>query len=385
MTTALPPIGAQLTPHQAMSLAIHVGYEGVGFVSPNPLVGCVIVDRDHKLLAYGHHAMLGGDHAEISALKKLSSPQALLGSHIYVTLEPCAHEGRTPSCAKTLAPFKPASVTYAVEDPNPLVAGKGAAILREAGIRAESLANRSDISTRAELIEQAEELAEIFLHVHRNKSPFVAMKVATSLDGQMAMTSGESKWITGEAARDHVQHVRAKYDAVAVGHGTFLSDDPSLDVRHPAFKGLVNKAVIFDFAGLSFEKLPKSKLLGVRPAENVIVVTGTRVEKSNLGVRHLQIPEDASGHFEMRALLEALKAEGLSSLLIEGGAYTYGAFVEARAIQRLHAYVAPILIGGRHAIPWGRYFGGAKLSDKIELKATRHLQLGPDQYWTARL
>ncbi|MES2962809.1 MAG: bifunctional diaminohydroxyphosphoribosylaminopyrimidine deaminase/5-amino-6-(5-phosphoribosylamino)uracil reductase RibD [Bdellovibrionota bacterium] len=146
-----PTVGQLLTPSQAMRLAIRQGTKGVGYVSPNPLVGCTIVDREHRLLAVGHHAMVGGDHAEVAALKKLKSPEDLGGCHVYVSLEPCAHQGRTPSCAMTLALLKPASITYAVEDPNPLVAGRGAAILREAGIRVDLLANRTDIADRAAL------------------------------------------------------------------------------------------------------------------------------------------------------------------------------------------------------------------------------------------
>ncbi|MES2964180.1 MAG: bifunctional diaminohydroxyphosphoribosylaminopyrimidine deaminase/5-amino-6-(5-phosphoribosylamino)uracil reductase RibD, partial [Bdellovibrionota bacterium] len=319
------------------------------------------------------------------ALKKLKSPEDLGGCHVYVSLEPCAHQGRTPSCAKTLAPLKPASVTYAVEDPNPLVAGKGAAILREAGIRTELLANRTDITDRAALYAEAEELAEIFLHVHRTGTPFVAVKVATSLDGQMAMSSGESKWVTGEAAREHVHLVRAQYDAVAIGHTTFLTDEPSLNVRHAKFPSYSNKAVLFDVAGLSFEKLAKSKLASVRPPENIIVVTGEDVPKTSTSFRQLKVRRDGEGNFEMKMLLEGLKAEGLSSLLVEGGSYTYARFFQANAVQRLHVYIAPILIGGRHAMSWAQHFGGTKLSEKIELQNVRRAEFGPDQYWTARI
>lgn len=385
MSERAPSVGQRLTPSEAMRLAIREGAKGVGYVSPNPLVGCTIVDRDHNFLAVGHHARLGGDHAEAAALKKLASPESLAGCHVYVTLEPCAHQGRTPSCAKTLAPLRPASVTYAVEDPNPLVAGKGAAILREAGVKTEPLSSRADIADREELIGDAEELAEIFLHVHRTKTPFVALKVATSLDGQMAMSSGESKWITGEKAREHVQLVRARYDAVAVGHSTFVSDDPSLNVRHPDFQGHVNKAVIFDFSGLTLDKIAKSKIVSVRPPENVIVVTGEDVAKTSSGVRHVKVPLDVDGNFDMKQLLDGLSAEGLNSILVEGGSYTYGSFIRSNAVQRLHAYVAPVLIGGRHGIPWGRHFGGSKLSDKVTLKNVRREVFGDDQYWTARL
>ncbi|MES2962810.1 MAG: dihydrofolate reductase family protein, partial [Bdellovibrionota bacterium] len=196
---------------------------------------------------------------------------------------------------------------------------------------------------------------------------------------------GESKWVTGEVAREHVHFVRAQYDAVAVGHTTFLSDDPSLNVRHAKFASYLNKAVLFDAAGLSFEKLASSKLFSVRPPENIIVVTADDVAKSSSPVRHLKVQRDGEGNFEMKQLLEQLKSEGLTSLLVEGGSYSYGRFFQAKAVQRLHAYVAPILIGGRHAMSWAGHFGGTKLADKIELKNVRRLDLGVDQYWTARI
>jgi diaminohydroxyphosphoribosylaminopyrimidine deaminase/5-amino-6-(5-phosphoribosylamino)uracil reductase len=377
-----------ITASQAMAIALQEARKGAGFVSPNPLVGCVILDSSRNLLATGYHHKAGSDHAEIDALKKLSSPSLIKGGHLYVTLEPCAHQGRTGSCARALAPLMPASVTYAVEDPNPLVAGKGAAILREAGVDADLLINRKDLSLAeaTELVEQAEEVAEIFLHHFRAKEPFVAMKVASSLDGKMAFASGESKWITGEAAREHVHLLRAQYDAVAVGHNTFASDNPSLNVRHVNYAGFENKAIVFDPEGSILKDLAKSNLLKVRDPQNVIVVTDSKISIENpTGIRLLKLPMQDQAYFMMNELMAGLLAEGVTSVMLEGGAKTYGAFFQAGKVRRLHVYLAPLLLGGRNGLSWSAEFGGDSMKERINLKRVQRQTFGADEYWTARL
>jgi len=372
---------------QAMAIAIHEGKKGTGFVSPNPLVGCVILDAQRNLVATGYHHKVGHDHAEIDALKKLK-PEQIAGSHIYVTLEPCAHQGRTGSCAKALAPLKPASVTYAVEDPNPLVAGQGAKILRDAGVDADLLVNRKDLTAdeARELEAQAEDLAEIFLHNMRAKEPFVAMKVASSLDGKMAYASGESKWITGEAARNHVHELRARYDAIAVGRSTFVADDPSLNVRHANYPGFSNKAIVFDPEGETLKDIAKSNLLKVRSPEQVFVITDAKTSTQNpSGVKVLKVPMQAPGDFMIEELLQQLKEHQITSVMLEGGAQTYGAFFNAKKVRRLHVYLAPILLGSRSGLSWSHGFGGASMKERIELKRVERQTFGPDEYWTARV
>ena len=383
-----PEPGAAMTPAQAMALAITEGHKGAGFVAPNPLVGCVILDRQHRFLSVGYHRKIGHEHAEIDAVKNAPLGASLEGAHFYVSLEPCAHQGRQPSCAKSLVAVKAGSVTYAVEDPNPLVAGKGAQILREAGIEARSLAERSDIAAedRERLVGMAEDLAEVFLHNHRTQSLFVGVKIASSLDGKMGLVSGESKWITGETAREHVQLVRARYDAVAVGQATFAADDPSLNVRHPDFKGFVNKAVVFDPSGKTLGALAGSNLLRARDPQSVFVVVGDAcVEENPSAVRVVRVPQRGGGAFDVEMLLTALKNEGLTSLLVEGGARTIGPLVAGGRVQRLHAYLAPALIGGRYGLDWGAGFGRESMADKIQLKHSIRFDLGEDLYWTARL
>lgn len=383
-----PSVGEWISPTDAMRLALSEGAKGAGFVSPNPLVGCVIVDGDHRFLSSGYHKKVGLDHAEIDALKNLGDPAKVAGGHIYVTLEPCAHQGRTGSCARALAPLKPASVTYAVEDPNPLVAGQGALILREAGVSCELLSARTDVTEKdlAELTAQAEELAEIFLHNFRTKEPFVAVKVASSLDGKMAFHSGESKWITGDLSREHVQLLRARYDAVAVGLNTFIADNPSLNVRHASYPGFVNKAVVFDPEGKSLSAMASSNLLAVRPPENVCVVVDAKLSVENpSGVRVLKVPMFEDKVFRTDELFAALRAEGIHSLMVEGGAHAYATFFSRSRVQRLHAFIAPILMGGKHGLSWTSLFGGESMKERIVLKRVCRRSFGPDEYWTAQI
>lgn len=379
---------AGVTTAQAMAIAIYEGRKGAGFVAPNPLVGCVLLDKNRNLLATGYHHRLGGAHAEIDALSKLSSPSLLEGGHVYVTLEPCAHQGRTGSCAQALLPLRPASVTFAVEDPNPLVAGKGAAILRAAGIDCELLSARRDLlaAEASSLTADCEELAEIFLHNFRVREPFVAMKVASSLDGKMAYASGESKWITGEPAREHVHALRARYDAIAIGRSTFVADNPSLNVRHSAYPGFANRVVLFDPDGSTLASLGSSNLLAVRDASSVFVVVDAKANiAESSGVRILRVPMHSPDEFMIDELLASLRAEGITSLMLEGGAQTYGAFFRAGRVQRVHVYMAPIIMGGRSGLSWSSAFGGTAMSERLELKRVERVSLGRDEYWTARV
>lgn len=380
-------LGQPITPENAMRLALAEARMGTGRVSPNPLVGCVIVDRDHEFLATGYHVQVGQAHAEVDALNKVENRAKLDGAHVYVTLEPCAHQGRTPSCAKTLSQLKLGSVTYALEDPNPLVAGQGAEILKQKGIRVSALKDRSDLPqvVRDELIGEAEDVAEVFLHNMRAREPFVAVKIAATLDGQMALKNGQSQWITGEEARLHAHGVRAQYDAVAVGRGTFVADNPSLNVRHPQFMDLKNKVILFDPNGKTLNEVETSKIFRVRDPQQVLVVTRNEIEiKNQFPFQILRIPFEKNGEFDLSALNQRLYEVGVTSFMIEGGAKTIGAFFKQQKVQRLHLYQAPSLIGGEHGMSWSRYFGVSELSAKLELKRVKFEMVSPDFYFTGR-
>ena len=233
------------TLREAMLLAIAEGSKGAGWVSPNPQVGCVILSSSGRLLSTGFHRKYGGPHAEVWALKALEKASDLEGAIVVVTLEPCAHEGKTPSCAKALAKLPISKVVYGLVDPNPLVAGQGLDIIRNAGIKVECITEFFP-----ELTAPLEQLCEHFLMNQNQKRPFVSLKVATSLDGIMAMKGGESQWISGPESRARVQFLRATHDAVLVGSGTILVDNPRLNSRDSNYEGKdPNKVIILDRRG----------------------------------------------------------------------------------------------------------------------------------------
>lgn len=323
-------------------MAIVEADRGAGFVSPNPLVGCVILDRHGEFLAKGYHARVGEAHAEVAALREVRDPARLEGAHVIVTLEPCAHEGRTPSCAKALAKLPIARVTFGLVDPNPLVSGQGAAILRQAGKVVEQF-----VGLETEL----NELAEIFLLNMRLKRPFVALKAASTLDGKIARPDGTSKWITGEAARAEVHRLRGRYDAVVVGAGTFLSDDPRLDARDARYQGRRSRVVLLDEDGRTIAKLAGSNLLKVRAPEDLTVVTRA-LTKPPSGVRllHLLAGEGVA------ELLAKLRADGIHSLFIEGGAGVYASFLNAGMVDRLYLFLGTPIFGA--GLSWTEGFAG---------------------------
>lgn len=319
---------------EAMKLAIEEGKKGAGFVSPNPMVGCVILDKHGELVAKGYHARIGEGHAEINALEAVKDQRALDGAQVYVTLEPCAHQGRTGSCAMKLASLPITSVTYGLVDPNPLVSGKGEKILKDAGKK---------VVRFTELQEELEELAEIFLVNMRAKRPFVAMKVASSLDGKIALRDGSSQWITGEGARSQVHYLRGCYDAVLSGVGTFLRDSPRLNSRHPQFESKPQKVLILDPEGKSYSHLKNSELAKVRKPEEITIITAPGVNPPPIG-KQIKV-SDRDRDFDLHELMTILQGEGIHSLLVEAGPITASSFLKARLVDRLFLFVAPKLLG----------------------------------------
>ena len=368
----------KLSPQDCMRLAIATARKALGTVSPNPPVGCVIVNREHRLLAVGFTQPPGHDHAEINAIKNLAQASSLKGAHLYVTLEPCAHHGRTPSCAQALAQLPIASVTYGLLDPNPLVNGKGVAILANAGIKVQQMAG-----FQVEL----QRLAEIFLHNQRHRLPFVALKVATSLDGYMGLKSGESQWITSERARRHAHYLRGLYDAILVGAGTFLTDDPLLNVRHGPLRGKALKVVLLDPQAKTLARLAQSRLLQNHLADEVFVVIDRKVTGVNADTGTRLIPVDydnRSKSFDLTSMLQALFEQGICSIFVEGGASTHAIFLQQRIAQRLYQYIAPQIIGG-NGLGYSNNFHIEKLAEKIQLSQPFIKKLNPDLLVSGRL
>lgn len=379
----LPKKGDKLTNEQAMRLAISEAYKGATRVSPNPLVGAVVLDADGGFISCGHHEFFGGPHAEVNALKDLS-PQTLQGAHVFVTLEPCAHEGKTPSCAKMMAKLPLKKVTFGLIDPNPLVAGQGADILRQAGIEAEVFSSKNAQEDQ-EIKTKLEEVCEAFLWNFRQKKIFVALKMASSLDGQVALRSGESQWITGSESREHVHYLRACYDAILVGKGTIDFDNPSLNIRHPQIQKK-SKVVIIDGEGELLSKFSKLKLSEIHSAEDLFwCVSEESKEAVEATLKKLKTPPQiifvktkVGGDLNLEDLLAQLYQKGLRSVMVEGGALTASSFVKEGLVNRLYMFQAPIIMGSGGARSWTENVRIYAMKDKLQMKNPRYMTFGND-------
>ena len=304
-----------MTDRDYMLQAIELAKGGLGWTSPNPLVGAVIV-KDGRIIGEGYHERCGKLHAERNAIASLT--ESAEGATLYVTLEPCCHYGKTPPCTEAILEQKIARVVIGSRDPNPLVAGKGAAILRAAGVRVEEDFMR----------EECDALNPVFFHYITKKTPYVVMKYAMTADGKIAARTGDSKWITGESARKKVQELRHQYMGIMAGIGTVLADDPMLNVRIPGLKSPVR--IICD-SGL---RIPMDSQI-VKTAKEYRTIVAYAGEYSGegcketeekaeqlhaAGVETVSVP-DADGRVDLRKLMEYLGKQGIDSVLLEGGAF----------------------------------------------------------------
>jgi diaminohydroxyphosphoribosylaminopyrimidine deaminase/5-amino-6-(5-phosphoribosylamino)uracil reductase len=379
-------IGSVFSDDEAMAIAISEAYKGAGRVSPNPLVGCVILDSKGVLLSKGYHEFYGGPHAEVNALKNLTEKN-LKGAHVFVTLEPCAHEGKTPSCAKALAKLPIEKLTYGLIDPNPLVAGKGVAILEAAGIKTQ-LFN----SSVAALNEELELVCEAFLWNFKMKKPFVTLKVATSLDGQIGLKNGESQWITGAESREYVHLLRSTHDAVLVGAGTVKIDNPSLNVRHPLIQK-ENKVIILDTNAEVISDFENLNLSKVHKSENIFwCVSGGSFKKakeycSKMTKYPQLISVDLKSEDEMNLddLLEKLFEKEVRSILVEGGALTASSFLRDSKVNRICVFQAPIIIGSGGGKSWTENLKISSMKSRVHVRNVRTSTFGQDIMWSGRL
>lgn len=340
-----------------MRRAIELARLGQYSTKPNPNVGCVIV-KDAQLLGEGFHPRAGQPHAEVFALRQAA--EQAQGATAYVTLEPCAHYGRTPPCAKALVDAGVVKVVVACPDPNPLVAGKGVQILQDAGIQ---------VSVGVAEAEAAQ-LNAGFLKAMATGMPYVRLKIASSLDGRTAMASGESKWITGAAARADVQHWRAISAAVITGIDTVLADDCLLNVRQlAAVDDLHNvvqpKRIILDRQG----RLPLSAQILQQP-ETVMVMGPYRAELAALGVIQLAVQPLAS------LLAELVKQHQIYDVLVEAGATLSTAFLQESLVDEVISYVAPTLLGQSARAMFNAEF--EQMAEQLRFKLCDVTQLGDD-------
>lgn len=352
-----------------MAHALRLGARGMGQVWPNPAVGCII-EKDGRILGRGATQLGGRPHAETVALAQAGA--AARGATAHVTLEPCAHIGHTPPCAQALIDAGIAHVSYAIDDPDPRVSGRGAAMLRAAGVKV----------TSGILAEAARADHAGFLKRVTQGLPFVTLKLASSLDGRIAMASGESQWITAPPARAHAHGLRACHDAVMVGSNTALADDPRLTVRglgalRQPVRVLVDGGLRHSAAsqlGRSMDVAPVWLLHGPHaplPARQAWAAAGAKLMDIQT--------QDGGTALNLRAALAALAAEGITRVLCEGGGGLAAALVRAGLVDQIALYTAGLAIGSA-GLPNLADLGIAKLANAPRARLIESRRIGPDLF-----
>lgn len=386
----VPAVGTPMTVTQAMRLAVSEAAKGSSYASPNPMVGSVVLDSTGKFLSSGYHEIYGGPHAEVNSVKGLDESQ-LQGAHVVVTLEPCAHEGKTPSCAKMLAKLPIRKVTFGLIDPNPLVAGQGAKILEAAGVEAVVYAD-ADKKIDAEMKIALEESCEAFLWNFRHKKVFVSLKMASSLDGQVALKNGESQWITGPESREQVHYLRSCYDAILVGKGTVEFDNPSLNIRHPKIQKM-NKVIVLDGEAELLKKFSTLKLAQVHKSENIYWVVAEELKEEILKLivtmpappHIIYCKTKVGGDLDLQEMLAQVYKLGLRSVMVEGGAFTASSFVKESLINRLYLFQAPHLMGAGGSRSWTESLRIEEMKNRISLQHPKFKIFGNDIMISGRL
>lgn len=365
-----------------MLRAIELAKEGVGKVNPNPLVGAVIV-KDGKIISEGYHARYGELHAERHAFSRLESPEAARGAEMYVTLEPCCHQGKQPPCTQAIIEHGIRKVYVGSGDPNALVAGKGIALLRQAGIEVETQVMR----------EACDALNPVFFHYITEKTPYVVMKYAMTLDGKIACDSGKSQWVTGERARTYVQETRNALAGIMVGIGTVLADDPSLTCRMPGGRNPIR--IIAD----SHLRIPLESKIVQTAGEVATVVAATEegcsdcAEKRHaleeFGVKVLAVPGKSSlggdglvaaagDQVDLNVLMKMLGSQGIDGILLEGGASLHHSALWAGVVRKIQVYIAPKIFGGGGSFTPVRGLGVEDPSGAFLFKNRRITDFGED-------
>ena len=349
-----------------MRLALSLAKKGQGYTSPNPMVGAVIV-KDGEVVGRGYHRAVGQAHAEVNAIEDAGIKTK--GATLYVNLEPCNHTGRTPPCTQKIIQAGIRRVVMAMADPHTL-AGGGAAFLKQHHIDVQS----------GVCEKQAVRLNEAFVKYVRTSRPFVILKCAATLDGRIATRTGDSKWVTGERARRFVHRLRHTVDAILVGSGTIKSDNPSLTTRLKLKKGVDPVRIVLD-THLSIS--PDARILHLDSDADTILVAAKptvkakkkRIEKN--GVRVIEQPLKG-GHIDLGSLMVRLGAEGITSLLIEGGSRVLAAAFRSGIVDKALFFYAPKILGGDDGIPICRGTGPALMKDSIQLKDIRVRRFAED-------
>jgi diaminohydroxyphosphoribosylaminopyrimidine deaminase/5-amino-6-(5-phosphoribosylamino)uracil reductase len=345
-----------------MRLALELAHKGEGYTNPNPIVGAVVV-KDGEIVGQGYHRKFGGPHAEVFALEEAGEYSR--GATIYVTLEPCSHYGKTPPCVDLIIRAGIARAVVACRDPNPLVNGHGIEKLRAAGIEV----------TERVLENEARRANEIFFKFIETGSPFVQLKLAQSLDGKIATRTGDSKWISGEESRIEVHRLRRRFAAILVGTTTVINDDPLLTVRH--VEGPDPVRIVLDGRG----RVPLDRRMFKADGRTIIVTASMPEGKQTVlrerGVEVWRLPS-SNDKVDLRQLLVRLGKENLDSLLIEGGGEAAAAFLEDGLVDKVSFFIAPLIIGGRDAVPAVGGVGVDTVTNALYLQDTKIAKLGED-------
>lgn len=350
-----------------MQMALELATGGEGFTSPNPLVGAVVV-KDGRVVGSGFHERVGGPHAEANAID--AAGRLAEGATLYVTLEPCNHTGRTPPCTEKILSAGIRRVVIAMRDPNPKVAGGGADLLKKKGIQVELGICR----------EQAQKLNEIFIKYITSGRPFVVAKCAATLDGRIATRTGDSRWVTGESARQFVHQLRHAADAILVGINTVRKDNPSLTARLPGGRGKDPVRIVLD-THLSIS--PDARLLRQKSDAGTILVVGETVPRDKMkafekeGTRVLQAPLE-NGLIDMDALMDQLGAMQLASILVEGGSRVLASAFKARIVDKVFFFYAPKILGGDDGVPICSGPGAELMNQSIAVSDIGIQQFGDD-------
>jgi diaminohydroxyphosphoribosylaminopyrimidine deaminase / 5-amino-6-(5-phosphoribosylamino)uracil reductase len=340
-----------------MAMALALAARGAGHVSPNPMVGAVVV-KDDQVVGQGYHQAIGGPHAEVNAIDDAGDRAD--GATLYVTLEPCHHHGRTPPCTEKIVAAGIRRVVVAMADPNPDVRGGGNDFLQSQGI---------EVLTGVKASE-ARRLNESFIKFVTTKEPFVVLKLAATLDGRIATRTGDARWVTGEAARNQVHQLRHALDAIMVGIGTVKSDDPQLTARPAGQKGVDPIRLVLD-TRLSMSK--RAQMLNQASNAPTYVVCGpeaSEMDRRRLTAAGARILETSirKGHIDLNALMRQLGQMGITSLLIEGGAQVAGSALAADIVDKVIIFYAPKLLGGEDGIPLFRGQGAAHMKDALTIQ-----------------
>ena len=355
-----------MTDQNYMLQAIQLAKQGEGWTNPNPMVGAVIV-KNGRIIGKGYHKKCGELHAERNAIASLT--ESAEGATIYVTLEPCCHYGKTPPCTEAIIEQKIKRVVIGSRDPNPKVSGKGIKMLQEAGIEVIEDFMR----------EECDRLNPVFFHYITTKTPYVVMKYAMTLDGKIATKTGASKWITGEAARAEVQHMRHRYMGIMAGIGTVLADDPMLNVRVDGWKSpiriLCDSGLRIPLDGQIVKSAGKYRtIVAYADSENT---EAKRKRLHEMGVETICCP-DENNQVDLKKLMKYLGEEGIDSILLEGGGTLNDSALRAGIVQEVQAFIAPKLFGGMNSKTPVEGIGVRFPSEAVKLKCTDICQIGED-------